>query len=377
MTDDTLISPNKVGLYIHIPFCRSKCPYCDFISYVGKEPLMDEYVSCIIREASYYHGIKADTVFIGGGTPSCLPRGFIIKMMEGIRKHIDITDDAEFTIEANPNSFLPDTACEYRDAGCTRLSLGLQSASDRLLKRIGRIHTKDDFSRAFSNAVNAGISNINADIMYSLPGETESDIYDTLGFLDNYPLTHISAYSLIIEEGTPFYDDLQSGRITAADDEHDRSTFKIISEHLRKKGLSRYEISNFSVPGMECAHNLKYWRRKEYIGLGVSAYSFLNEERFGNCSSLEEYIRDISEGKAAVSYRDDRVDPLFEELMLGTRLTEGIRKSLISDRGILDSLERSGLIHVTDDRIILTEKGMDIQDSIVISLSDHLEKSVI
>lgn len=376
MNKANMKNPTTVGLYIHIPFCKSKCPYCDFASYTGMEAFAEAYISAVIKEASKYKGYMADSVFIGGGTPSCLKNGLLKKLTDGIRQYIDIEKNCEFSIEANPNSFDDSKAEEFLSCGCNRISFGLQTASDRLLKVIGRIHTKNDFENAVNTAFSAGFSNINADIMYSLPSQKTEDIRETLNFLKAFPLKHISAYSLIIEEGTKFYDLYESGKLDLPSEDEDRESTALISEMLNSLGYKRYEISNYSIPGFECKHNLKYWNREEYIGLGVSAHSFIKEKRFGNTKSIEEYISKINSDNDAVDYVDADVEPAFENLMLKTRIKSGIELSYFSEQAdsIIQQFIYDGFAEINSKgNFSLTDKGMDIQDAIVLKLSDFLK----
>lgn len=368
-------SPAASGLYIHIPFCKSKCPYCDFASYTGCEEAEEAYIDSVIKEAANYHGENVDSVFIGGGTPSCIKSGLLSKLIYGISKHIYIEESCEFTVEANPNSFTRETAGEYRSIGCNRVSFGLQSASNSLLKKIGRIHTSEDFAAAFENAFFAGITNINADLMYSLPWQNMQDISDTLKYILKFPINHVSAYALKIEEDTPFFEQLEKGLIKLPDEETDRAMFREILEALREAGLFRYEISNFAKPGFECRHNLKYWERKEYIGLGASAHSFFGGRRFANSPLIGEYINGINNKSSAVCFVDEDDAPEFEELMLFTRIKKGVDLKLFkkpSAAKYIEKLRQNALAEIINGRLVLTDSGMDVQDSIVIDLSDYI-----
>ena len=349
------------GLYIHIPFCERKCLYCDFPSYAGCLSETDRYIDAVIAESAKYEGYAPDTVFIGGGTPSVLPKGKLKKLISGIRRHIDFNHVTEFSSEANPNSFDAQTAEEFAETGINRLSLGLQAAEPHLLKRIGRLHSAEDFTNAVNHALSAGITNINADLMYSLPDQTLSDIDHTLDFVLSHPLTHISAYALKLEEGTPLF----AENPPLPDEDTDREMFRMICCRLAESGFHRYEISNFAKKGCECKHNLIYWHVEPYIGLGAGAHSCDRGMRFSNQRTIEAYI-------AGEQGENEPAEPEFEKIMLGTRLTEGIDISLLPDtakmRSFLDLMEKYGLCELRNERFRLTDRGMDIQNEILSEL---------
>ena len=373
MNNKTLKSPGKLGLYIHIPFCKNKCPYCDFTSYTGKEALQEAYIGSVLKEAAKYREETrtVDSIFIGGGTPSCIKSGLIKKLADGLAEIFHISSDLEFTSEANPNSFSKEKALEFRSAGINRMSFGLQTANAALLKKIGRIHTKEDFLCAVNNALSAGITNINADLMYALPWQTAEEVRETIDFLRDLPLNHVSAYALKIEEGTPFYRSFEKGEFDLPDEDLDREMFYMIADDLTNRGFSRYEISNFAKEGYECRHNLKYWELEDYIGLGVSAHSFYRGERFSNLDSLEDYIKDPLHAEIT---REKEPDLLFEELMLSLRIKKGLRLSIFKEdaQKPIKRLMENGLAEIKNDRLILTDHGMDLENSIIVLLSDFI-----
>lgn len=356
------------GLYIHIPYCEQKCGYCDFVSYPGREDTMAEYVDAVVREAEFYAGEQADSVFIGGGTPSCLPDGELTRLVEGVSKHIEILPGAEFSVEANPNSLTKAKAREYFGAGVNRLSLGLQAVQDELLAAIGRLHTYADFLAALDAAQAAGFTNISADLMYSLPAQSVEQVKESAKALTELPITHLSAYALKLERGVPMYGAIQP------DEDTDRAMFYALKKTVEAAGFARYEISNFAKPGYQCRHNLKYWRVQEYIGLGVAAHSFMEGERFSNDDGLSRYLAALRRGKRAEISRI-RADLPFERIMLKTRLLEGLPMEEIpgSDgmRSSLRKLERLGLCTLKEN-LTLTEKGLDLQDSVVLELIENL-----
>ena len=353
------------GLYIHIPFCKSKCAYCDFLSYVGKEKYIESYIDSVISEAAEYGGQIADTVFIGGGTPSVLPKGEIKRLLDGVKKHIEFTDAAEITAEANPNSLTEEKAEEYKSAGINRVSLGLQTANARLLKRIGRTHTFEDFFNAVSFLRAAGIENINADIIYSLPSQTIDDIEDTVGKLILLDIPHVSAYALKLEPGTPLFKENPE----LPDEDTDRRMFYLIRDMLKEEGIFRYEISNFAKSGYECAHNLKYWRVEDYIGLGAAAHSCFSGRRFYNPHSLTGYISGEKRGEEPVDFE-------YEKIMLGLRLTEGIDKELLKPaKSAVKRLKEWGLLTVEGKRAFLTDRGMDVENAVLAEIFEEMEKN--
>ena len=349
------------GLYIHIPFCERKCLYCDFPSWAGKLSQASAYIDAVIREAEQYQGFAPITVFIGGGTPSFLPHGELKRMIDGIRRSVDFSRVKEFSSEANPNSFDTQTAEEFAEIGINRLSLGLQSAEPHLLKRIGRLHSPEDFSKAVESALSAGIGNINADLMYSLPDQTLSDVEHTCDFLLDHPLTHVSAYALKLEEGTPLYEESP----ILPDEDLDREMFRTVCEKLSNGGFHRYEISNFARDGYECAHNLIYWHVEDYVGLGAGAHSCYRGMRYSNPRTIGSYLR----GEKRES---EPAEPQLEKIMLGTRLTEGIDAALLPDtekmKRFLRLLEKNGLAEIRSGRFCLTHQGMDIQNEILTEL---------
>ena len=330
---------------------------------------MEEYVEALAREAEFYAAEQVDSVFIGGGTPSCLEDGAIAKLMDGVQKSISIAPGAEISIEANPNSLTQKKAREYRTAGINRLSIGLQAVQDSLLKSIGRLHTYGDFLLAIEAALAAGFSNINVDLMYSLPHQTVEQVAQSTQALCALPITHISAYALKLERGVPMYGAEQP------DEQTDRAMFYTLRDILAEKGFARYEISNFAKPGYECRHNLKYWRVEEYIGLGVAAHSFYQGMRFSNDESIGRYLAALRRGKRAEISRM-KADLPFERIMLKTRLAEGLPAEEIpgSDgmRRSLAKLQKMGLCTL-GERLVLTDRGMDLQDGVVLELIGNLD----
>jgi oxygen-independent coproporphyrinogen-3 oxidase len=292
-----------LGLYIHIPFCKRKCAYCDFVSYPGCESQMDSYIETVIGEARLYADAlfsRADTVFVGGGTPSLLSPKQFAALTEGLKKSCQ-RNAAEFTVEANPETLDADKLAAYADCGVNRISLGLQTHDDTILARIGRRHTWDTFRRAYEQAVRV-IPNINVDTIFGLPGQTLSGYLETLSRVLELQPAHVSSYALKLEAGTPL-----AAEFAGADEDLDRDMYHAGVELLESAGLLQYETSNFALPGFECRHNLKYWIGGEYIGLGVAAHSFLRNDppiRFGNARRLDEYLSMVGSGIRPVAQRE-------------------------------------------------------------------------
>ena len=319
----------ELELYFHIPFCVRKCLYCDFLSAPADGRTKAQYMECLNREtrerAGDYRDYRVVSVFVGGGTPSTVSPEQLCGLLETVRADFELAEDAEITVEVNPGTVDEKTLRCYRQAGVNRLSIGLQSADNRELAALGRIHTYGQFLGTYHTARKCGFSNINVDLMSSLPGQTLSGYLGTLGkvLALNPAPEHISAYSLIIEEGTPFYEMDRKGALELPDEECDRLMYEKTGELLEKAGYRRYEISNYARPGCECRHNCGYWRRREYLGLGIGAASLIGNCRFRNGDSLTAYLDDplgIREEMQELSAEEQMEEFMF----LGLRMTEGV-----------------------------------------------------
>lgn len=388
-----------ISLYVHIPFCAVKCKYCDFLSFDGESySIMLRYVEACCQEIKLYEPIAGEyivrSIFIGGGTPSILDESLITNIMGFIRKVFTVEKDAEITIEANPGTLRHQKLMGYKSAGINRLSIGLQSADDDLLKKMGRLHNYDQFVASYKAARRAGFDNINVDIMSGLPGQTIHSYVDTLSRVLDYNPEHISAYSLQIEEGTPFanspeiLEELPPEMI-------DRRMYEITQKLLNAKGYYRYEFSNYSKIGYECKHNMVYWTGGEYIGLGLGASSYFQGKRFNNTRDIHQYIDTLEKVSDKIAdadnleivYNDttrvlrENVTPIYidtrmEEFMfLGLRMTCGVSRSDFYERFNKDIFEVYGLvlnkyigdgyIGMAEDRIFLTDKGIDVSNIIL------------
>lgn len=375
-------------LYVHIPFCARKCDYCDFLSAPADTKTRRKYVQALICEIKSRKREFADyevtTVFVGGGTPSILAGEEISRIFKALRESFAFRENPEITMEVNPGTVTEEKFQFWKKAGVNRLSIGLQSADDRELKLLGRIHTFADFLYTYETARKSGFANINIDLISALPGQSVSSWEKTLRKAAELSPGHISAYSLIIEEGTPFYRrygaSKEDGEAYPAlpDEETDRLIYKTTGEILREYGYVRYEISNYAKEGYACRHNLGYWERKEYLGLGLGAASLVNETRFKNTEELEKYLEIFGEEKreypSAVTERErlDTKEQMEEFMFLGLRKMKGISQSEFA-RQFGETLEEvygeeikeltaEGLLEQEGEWLRLTEFGIDVSN---------------
>lgn len=366
----------KIGVYIHIPFCKQKCIYCDFISYPNKIKLQEKYVQAIIKEIRDWkeknREIKIDTIYIGGGTPSYIESENIVKILSELKEQT--LTDAQITIEVNPGTVTMQKLEDYINAGINRLSIGLQSTKDELLKLIGRIHNFDEFLTTYEQARNVGFKNINIDLMIGLPTQTIQDIKESLGKVKELNPEHVSVYSLIVEEGTPIYSLIEQGKMKLPDEVLERNMYWYVKNFLELHGFKHYEISNFSKEGYESTHNLNCWNQKEYRGFGVAAHSYIDKVRFSNIESIEQYIKNIEtngfEKNVLIQERQITTEQQKEYMLLGLRKIEGVSikefKNKFIDNPVfvfkeeLQKLIKDNLIAIDGDKIQLTNKGLDL-----------------
>jgi oxygen-independent coproporphyrinogen-3 oxidase len=372
----------KTGLYIHIPFCSSKCNYCDFNSYAGKLDFTKEYFNSMEKEIKLYHDEMVynmiDTIFIGGGTPSCVDHKYISDILTTCRANFNITEDCEISIESNPGTLDIDKLTAYKSNGINRISIGLQAYQSNLLKYLGRQHSPEDFTSSIELAKKAGFSNINVDVIFGIPGQTMEDWVETLKVLVDLDVTHISAYSLKIEEGTKFGDLLESGVLIQMEDELDRDMYHYAIDYLKQNGFNQYELSNFAKEGYACKHNLTYWKCVDYLGLGAGAHSFLSDIRFSNEYSIEGYIKYLEKGEKPVEERCaiEFYDKVSEYMFLGLRLTHGVCNSEFQDLFNQDmfirygdsfkELEKNKLIEINGENVKLTSLGLDLANQVFV-----------
>lgn len=387
------MNKKNLELYIHIPFCIRKCAYCDFLSFAAPERAYREYVDKLIEEihgqSGNFAGYCVTTVFVGGGTPSVLPAFLIEELFAVLYQCFDIAEDAEITLEANPGTLTMEKLEVYRQSGINRLSLGLQSADDQELRYLGRIHSYDDFLKSYQRARQAGFDNINVDLMSALPGQTVHSWKTTLRKVMMLRPEHISAYSLIIEEGTPFYGRYgqaipESGESALwslpnlPDEDTDREMYHLTREIMEAQGYGRYEISNYARPGYECRHNIGYWNGTEYLGLGLGASSYTFGFRYHNTADFKEYLSlDLYEsGSAARDIKELSLEERMEEFMfLGLRMMQGVSGSEFLERfgqnmwnvysTVLPKLQEQGLIEVNAPWVRLTELGIDVSNAVL------------
>ena len=368
-----------MGLYIHIPFCASKCAYCDFLSFEGMEQdAQARYVDALICEMESAHNkirdTVIDTVYIGGGTPTALPSPLLCEILRETQR-FNISQDAEITVEMNPGRKHNDMRVLLHDLkthGVNRLSIGLQAWQDNLLTSIKRTHTAQDFTQTMQAARAAGFDNISVDLMFALPGQTLDHWRESIAQVISHGARHISAYSLTPAENTPLWSDLEAGKIHLPDDTTDRAMYHDAIKQLSAAGYNHYELSNFAKPGYESRHNTSYWLRKPYRGLGLGAHSFDGKTRWHNATNMTQYLN-------SPTFREDtetltQQDAMAEAMILGLRMTKGVCQHGFKETfGIslrecfgkeLEKLQSRGLLANTGDRIALTPLGLDLANQV-------------
>lgn len=369
---------NRLGLYVHIPFCANKCLYCDFPSWPGMMGQRESYVQALIQEIERRAtGEKADTVFIGGGTPSLLMPDQLRRVLAALRRGYAMEMDAEITCEMNPGMVSAAFLNMARQSGVNRISVGVQAFDDRLLGLLGRRHTAQKAVDTVRMMERAGFHNINIDLMFGLPFQTMDDWACTLDTALSLPVRHISCYALIPEEGTPLFHRVESGEWTLPDEDTERDMYDMALEKLRGRGFERYEISNFALPGFACRHNLGCWRRVPYHGFGCAAHSLLDSAtRLANPQTLDGYLA----GEKSEIQQLTMEEQMFEAVMLGLRTQEGVSeenftnrygrsvKAVYGDR-LMRSLQ-AGLAEWAGGALRLTEKGMNVENAVLLDLMD-------
>ena len=371
-----------IAIYIHVPFCARKCAYCDFASFAGREADWDRYFETLGGEidawAERLRAYEVRSVFFGGGTPSLVPAGYIAETMRRLRRCAAIAPGCEITLEANPGTLNADKLRIYRSSGVNRLSIGAQSFDAELLRSLGRIHTPEQAELAVRMARDAGFANISLDLMYALPGQTMENWASTLDAALSLPLAHLSAYSLIVEDGTEMARRVIAGEVRIPDDDAVNELQRYAVRRLAEAGFMRYEISNFARPGFESRHNLTYWDGGEYLGLGSAAHSLVDNCRFANPPELERYLageRMLDRTERSLADRKE------ERLMLATRTVRGLDlnrwradfgESLEESRkAVIRKLENYGLIEIAGGFLRLTPMGLELQDSVVLELMEE------
>ena len=367
----------EAALYIHIPFCAKKCMYCDFPSFCGKDALMLEYSRALSREiVGACKDKRISTIFIGGGTPTYLSLE-AWEELKGAIDNLSKSEDLEFTVECNPGTVTEGKLSLFKKLGVNRISIGLQAWQDSLLRELGRIHTTEEFLHSYRLLRAVGFENINIDLMFGLPGQSLSQWEETLEKAAGLEPEHISSYSLIVEEGTPFYSRLQAGKLELPEEELERQMYLLTLDRLEARGFKQYEISNFSKPRRECRHNLVYWELKDYIGCGAAAHSYLEGIRYRNEENIEQYIRKMSNYSSAVveKHVNSREDSLEEFMFMGLRKTAGISETEFAELfGLsIDSVYETaigkncskGLLKREQGRLFLTEKGIELSNMVM------------
>ena len=366
----------ELGIYIHIPFCKQKCFYCDFCSFANKNEMQEKYVETVINEIktiTHKEKYTVTTIYLGGGTPSILNPEYIKNILQEIKSSFKILDDAEITIEINPGTVNEEKLKRYKEYGINRLSIGLQSANDKILKNIGRIHDYKQFEETFFFARKCGFKNINVDLMIGLPTQAIEDVKQTLEKIIQKNPEHISVYSLIIEEGTIIEKLINENKLQLPDEETERIMYWTVVNELKENGYNQYEISNFSKKTYESKHNTNCWKQKQYIGLGTSAHSYLNKKRYSNTNNIEEYIKNVQESNISknITIHEEQTEEstMNEYMLLGLRMIQGININefkqkfktdpTIKYKEILEKLQKENLIQITKTSIKLTKQGID------------------
>ncbi|MBR3928907.1 MAG: radical SAM family heme chaperone HemW [Clostridia bacterium] len=372
----------KASIYVHVPFCASKCAYCDFESYAGKLAYADEYIARVLDEAkrakTEYGAFGVPSVFIGGGTPSLLSKEQIGRILGGLSDLFAFDKEIEITMEANPGTVDGEKLSYIRKAGVNRISFGAQAAQDVILSSLERIHKWVDVEEAVSKAQDAGIDNINVDLMYALPGQTMDDFVSSVQKALDLNIRHLSMYSLILEEGTKLFERAERGEVTIPGDDESVSMQERAIEEIEKRCMKRYEISNYAYPGYECRHNIVYWTRKNYLGLGSGAHSLMNEARFFN-PCFSSYMNGEGFGEREMISEYERME---ETIMLETRMTRGLdmeafSKAFGNERAqrVLkeaDEFIKAGFAEKNGSFLSFTREGMNVQNALIVKLLEKL-----
>ncbi len=381
----TVDGPEPIGLYIHIPYCLSRCHYCDFNTYRFDAGEADRYLEGLAREIDRWGAMEAvrdrrvGSIFFGGGTPSILEAPQIVGILDRCREAFELEEDVEVSLEANPGTVDLAKLRAIRTGGVDRLSFGVQAVQDRLLTRIGRAHTADEAEQAFRMARTAGFTNINLDLMFGLPDQSLDDWAESLRWAMRLSPEHLSTYGLILEEGTRFHHEHRAGALGLPDEETEAAMYRMTMHLLGAAGYEQYEISNFSRPGFRCRHNLVYWEHREYLGLGAGAHSYFGGRRFYNERLPAAYLRAILERGTAVA-GGEQLSPealRSERLMLGLRLRAGIDLHTFKETlGIEDLRDSHTVAHLVDDgflgvkhgRLQITDSGLLVANELIAQL---------
>ncbi len=372
----------KASVYVHVPFCKSKCAYCDFESYAGRLDCADEYISRVLEEAkraqTEYGAFGVPSVFIGGGTPSLLSKEQIGRVLDGLSRLFVFDRDIEITMEANPGTVDKEKLSYIKKAGVNRISFGAQAAQSHILKSLGRIHEWQDVECAVKTAQDVGLGNINIDLMYALPMQTTEDFLESVGKAAGLGVKHLSLYSLILEEGTRLFESAERGETEIPGDEESVTMQEKAIAFLDDIGMKRYEISNYAYPGFECRHNIVYWTRGNYLGLGCAAHSMMNNERFSN-PVFSSYMNGFEHLEKEEVDETGRIE---ETIMLETRMTRGLDLEVFSNSfggevtwKILKEAEKlikHGYAERNGKYLSFTREGMNIQNALIVKLLEKI-----
>ena len=378
------LEDDKLGLYIHIPFCDRKCDYCDFVSYSMDEQAQHDFLDALCKEIDMYRTycekMVFNSIYIGGGTPSVVFDGFIYELTRKIYSTFHFEGDIEFTIEVNPNSVTPKKIMEYIRSGVNRVSVGVQCLDNKILHNVGRIQSFENIDTTFALLRKMGIANVNADVMIGLPKQTLQSVKDTIKYLINQSVKHVSVYTLQVEENTPLYKRVNMGKVKPLGDEECIKMYETANKMLKKAGFVRYEVSNFAIPTYESKHNFKYWKDVDYLGLGVSAHSFLEDYRFSNTSYLDEYIQMINNGQYPIANKEFISDEerRTEYIMLSLRLATGLnldkfrkkfKEDLLQSRADqIQMLIKRGYVYIEDGYLKIKPEHFYISNRIILEL---------
>lgn len=372
----------KIGIYVHFPFCVSKCKYCNFNSYADKNELQQDYLRALVKEIQSYSNksVVVDTIFIGGGTPSVMFDGCVSTLLSAIRTNFNVDKDAEISIESNPNSITLNKVREWQESGINRISIGLQTANNSCLKLLGRVHTRQDYIDAVNTVRSVGITNINTDCLIGIPKQKLSDVRYMLGLINKLQCPHISVYSLILEEDTELCKLVNAGAVKLPKEVKTLGMYNYTLKYLREQGYSRYEVSNFCKPNMDCKHNHNIWNMAEYLGFGAGAHSYFNGVRYSNVLSVEGYIEGVNNGTGAVDAREtvSKEELLEETIMLGLRTSHGIDLNKIKKEFGVDLLftkekeikylQDNGFIDIKDGFLFATDLGFTVLNRVILEL---------
>jgi len=376
----------KLALYIHIPFCKQKCFYCDFNSFAGKEGLVERYVEALIKEIKMNSCLKDEyevsSIYIGGGTPSYIESHYIGEILETVFSSYVVDRNVEITIEVNPGTVNRDKLKAYYDFGINRISFGVQSANNEILKGIGRIHTYEEVKKNYLEAREIGFNNISVDLIFGLPKQSLNIWEKTIDEILLLKPEHISAYSLKVEEGTAFFVMQKKDRLELPSDEVEREMYYLLKDILKDNGYNHYEISNFAKKDFNSKHNIAYWKRQDYLGVGSNSASCINNVRFSNEEKIEKYIELINNGETPVVYKEElnEEDIFVEKIILGLRLLTGINEKEILAEQFEEKIEKFikskkelikiGLIEQNGDIIKLTDRGLDLANQVFIKFME-------